>query len=149
MRQRSFVVRSTCRFLQTETVKTHDNEVSSKKTRDRGCKFAEMQSTSKNATPTDRDLECSSVCRRKRTLCMAACFTAAAFFGGIILFPFFGAAAARAACRAEGAFCWRPFVLPWAMGELKVWCQRPKGVVNKNQDKKNHHRQAKEKLITK
>lgn len=51
----------------------------------------------------------------KQTLCNAACFTAAAFFGGIALFPFFVAAAAFCACLDDSAFFVRPFVFPCAI----------------------------------
>jgi hypothetical protein len=48
------------------------------------------------------------------TLRMLATWTKAGFLGGSCRFPFFGAAAALAACLAfdDEALAWRPFVLP-------------------------------------
>lgn len=56
---------------------------------------------------------------KEQTLCNAACFTAAAFFGGIALFPFFVAAAAFCACLDDSAFFVRPFVFPCAIAVLR------------------------------
>lgn len=47
-----------------------------------------------------------------RDLCMAACLTAAAFFGAMTLLPFVVAAAARAAWRVEAGFFCKPLDVP-------------------------------------
>jgi hypothetical protein len=48
----------------------------------------------------------------KLALRMLACLTKATFLGAMALRPFFGAAAALAACREEEAFDCNPLVFP-------------------------------------
>lgn len=48
------------------------------------------------------------------TLCIAACFTSAGFFGAMYFLPFFRLADF---CRLEGDLLCRPFVLPWTMAD--------------------------------
>jgi len=62
---------------------------------------------------------------RARTWCCLACFTSWGFFGGIVLWPFLGFAAAFASARVLVAFAFSPFVLPWTMVVVRSqhWCR--------------------------